>query len=156
LVFGGIILVVVSTTVGHPTLLTRLFYGAALVNAMAFDGDLPMYWSERRHDRDGWRRLQLEGGTSKIEPSRIRLLADDGSTIVERETYPLEAEKTLGICDTHSLLGARWWASNLQSEVLDSVESGRTSFVLEAQVGDTWRRVRLFDTGCRILDVGRA
>jgi hypothetical protein len=139
-----------------PSPLTRLAYDRALGNADVPGIDVPMYWSLRVHDRDGWRRLQLEGGTRSVTPSRIRVVTRGGGVVAEGATLPLVQGRTLGVCGTHDLLGSLWWARDLDPPVLASLFSGDGEYRVEAEMADGWRRVRLFDTGCRILDRGRA
>jgi hypothetical protein len=138
-----------------PPPLTRLAYAMELGNADAPGSDIPIYWSLRVHDRDGWMRLQLEGGTISVVPSRIRVVARSGPVIVEGPTQRLVRGQTLGACDTHDLLGSIWWARDLDPAVLASLSTGNGEYHVQAEMPDGWRRVRLFDSGCRIVDRGR-
>ncbi|HYV22582.1 MAG TPA: hypothetical protein VEN31_08000 [Candidatus Bathyarchaeia archaeon] len=104
------------------------------------------------HDDGDRHWMQLEGGTSDLVPSAVRLLDRNDEVVETRKFIPLAAGQK-----GHAKLvegepnGVAWVVFGVTDEVVEALDSGKPSpYRVEARVGDEWISTVLVDTGCRI------
>jgi hypothetical protein len=97
-----------------------------------------------------WR--QLEGGTSDLVPSAVRLLDRNDEVVETRRFIPLTAgQKGHAKVVEGEPNGVAWVVLGISDEVVAAVDAGKPSpYRVEAKVGDEWISTVLVDTGCRI------
>jgi hypothetical protein len=104
------------------------------------------------HDDGELHWAQLEGGTSDLVPSAVRLLDGNDEVLETRRCIPLaEGQKGHAPLEDGAAPGIAWVVLGIPAEVVAALDGGaRTAFRFEAKVGDEWLSARLTDTGCRI------
>jgi hypothetical protein len=104
------------------------------------------------HDDGDRHWMQLEGGTTDLVPTSVRVLDRNDEVVETRKFIPIapgqkghakiiEAEPT----------GVAWVVLGVSDEVVAALDAGKPSpYHVEAKVGDEWISTVLVDTGCRI------
>lgn len=93
--------------------------------------------------------IQLEGGTSDLTPSKVRLL-DDDTVIEERRCLTMEPGRRSHARPAGSEPGTVWVVIAAPPAMLRAIERGDGDrYRVEALVGDEWLDTELSDTGCR-------
>jgi len=104
------------------------------------------------HDDGDRHWMQLEGGTSDLVPSAVRLLDRNDEVVETRRFIPLAAgQKGHAKIVEGEPNGVAWVVLGISDEVVAAVDAGKPSpYRVEAKVGDEWISTVLVDTGCRI------
>ncbi|MDQ2912236.1 MAG: hypothetical protein M3T56_03165 [Chloroflexota bacterium] len=104
------------------------------------------------HDDGDRHWMQLEGGTSDLVPSAVRMLDRNDEVMETRKFIPLAAGQK-----GHAKLiegepnGVAWVVLGVGDEVVAALDAGKPSpYRVEAKVGDEWISTVLVDTGCRV------
>jgi hypothetical protein len=104
------------------------------------------------HDDGDRHWMQLEGGTTELVPTAIRLL-DRGDEVVEtRRFIPLASgQKGHAKIVEGEPNAVAWVVLGVTDEVVAALDAGKPSpYRVEAKVGDEWISTVLVDTGCRL------
>lgn len=120
----------------HPSLFTTRRFDA--MNASAGTaGAVAMFYSVETYNDT----FSLEGPRGDLAPSAVRILASSGDVVASGPTKHLDPARNIGVCPSHRPpLGTTWWSSTVPGALAgDLRSSGRTSFRIEARVGDSWR-----------------
>ena len=104
------------------------------------------------HDDGDRHWMQLEGGTTELVPSAVRLLDRNDEVIETRKFIPLAAgQKGHAKIVEGEPNGVAWVVLGVTDEVVAALDAGKPSpYRVEAKVGDEWISTVLVDTGCRI------
>src|SRR5437879_5338906 len=104
------------------------------------------------HDDGDRHWMQLEGGTSDLVPSAVRLLDRNDEVVETRRFIPLAAgQKGNAKTVEGEPNGVAWVVLGISDEVVAALDAGKPSpYRVEAKVGDEWISTVLVDTGCRI------
>ena len=104
------------------------------------------------HDDGDRHWMQLEGGTTELVPSAVRLLDRNDEVIETRKFIPLAAgQKGHAKIIEGEPNGVAWVVLGVTDEVVAALDAGKPSpYRVEAKVGDEWISTVLVDTGCRI------
>jgi hypothetical protein len=104
------------------------------------------------HDDGDRHWMQLEGGTSDLVPSAVRLLDRNDEVVETRRFIPLAAgQKGHAKIVEGEPNGVAWVVLGISDEVVAAIDAGKPSpYRVEAKVGDEWISTVLVDTGCRI------
>src|SRR5438445_1740400 len=105
------------------------------------------------HDDGDRHWMQLEGGTSELVPTSVRLLDRQDDVIETRKCIPLSAGQTghARIMEGEPSTGVAWVVLGISDEVVAAFDAGRPSpYRVQAKVGEEWVSSALVDTGCRI------
>src|SRR5437870_10857109 len=104
------------------------------------------------HDDGDRHWMQLEGGTTELVPSAVRLLDRNDEVIETRKFIPLAAgQKGHAKIVEGEPNGVAWVVLGVTDEVVAALDAGKPSpYRVEAKVGDEWISTLLVDTGCRI------
>jgi hypothetical protein len=96
--------------------------------------------------------MQLEGGTTELVPSAVRLLDRTDEVVETRNVIPLASgQKGHAKIIEGEPTGVAWVVLGVSDEVLTALDAGVPSpYRAEAKVGDEWLSTVLVDTGCRI------
>lgn len=104
------------------------------------------------HDDGDRHWMQLEGGTSELVPTAVRVL-DRNDEVVETRKFIAIAPGQKG----HAKIvegepnGVAWVVLGITDEVVAALDAGKASpYRVEAKVGEEWISTVLVDTGCRI------
>jgi len=104
------------------------------------------------HDDGDRHWMQLEGGTTDLVPSAVRLLDRNDEVVETRKFIPLAAgQKGHAKIVEGEPNGVAWVVLGVTDEVVAALDAGKPSpYRVEAKVGDEWISTVLVDTGCRI------
>jgi hypothetical protein len=104
------------------------------------------------HDDGDRHWMQLEGGTTELVPSAVRLLDRNDEVVETRKFIPLAAgQKGHAKIVEGEPNGVAWVVLGINDEVVAALDAGKPSpYRVEAKVGDEWISTALVDTGCRI------
>jgi hypothetical protein len=104
------------------------------------------------HDDGDRHWMQLEGGSSDLVPSAVRLLDRNDEVVETRRFIPLAAgQKGHAKIVEGEPNGVAWVVLGISDEVVAALDAGKPSpYRVEAKVGDEWISTVLVDTGCRI------
>ena len=104
------------------------------------------------HDDGDRHWMQLEGGSSDLVPSAVRLLDRNDEVVETRKFIPLAAgQKGHAKIVEGEPNGVAWVVLGISDEVVAALDAGKPSpYRVEAKVGDEWISTVLVDTGCRI------
>jgi hypothetical protein len=104
------------------------------------------------HDEGGRHWLQLEGGTSNLVPTSIRLIDHSDNVIETRRCIPLAAgQKGHARIIEGEPAGVAWVVIGISEEIVAALDAGKQSaYRVEARIGDEWVSSVLVDTGCRL------
>lgn len=104
------------------------------------------------HDDGDRHWMQLEGGTTELVPSHVRVLDQNDDVIETRKFIPLAPGQR-----GHAKLvegepnGVAWVVLGVSDEVVAALDAGQPSSLrVEAKVGEEWVSTVLLDTGCRV------
>ena len=104
------------------------------------------------HDDGDRHWMQLEGGTTELVPSSVRVL-DRNDEVMETRKFIAIAPGQKG----HAKIiegeptGVAWVVLGISDEVVAALDAGKPSpYRVEAKVGEEWVSTVLVDTGCRI------
>ena len=104
------------------------------------------------HDDGDRHWMQLEGGTSDLVPTSVRVLDQSDEVVETRKFIPLAAgQKGHARIIEGEPTGVAWVVLGVSDEVVAAFDAGKpSSFRVEVKVGDEWVSTVLVDTGCRI------
>ena len=104
------------------------------------------------HDDGDRHWMQLEGGTTELVPSAVRLLDRNDEVVETRKFIPLApGQKGHAKIVEGEPNGVAWVVLGVTDEVVAALDAGKPSpYRVEAKVGDEWISTVLVDTGCRI------
>jgi hypothetical protein len=104
------------------------------------------------HDDADRHWMQLEGGTTNLVPTDIRVLDQNDEIIELRKFIPLApGQKGHAKIIEGEPNGAAWVVLGVGDEVVAALDAGRPSpHRVEAKVGDEWVSTVLVDSGCRV------
>lgn len=104
------------------------------------------------HDDGDRHWMQLEGGTTELVPSAVRLLDRNDEVVETRKFIPLApGQKGHAKIVEGEPNGVAWVVLGISDEVVAALDAGKPSpYRVEAKVGDEWISTVLVDTGCRI------
>jgi hypothetical protein len=104
------------------------------------------------HDDGDRHWMQLEGGTTELVPSAVRLLDRNDEVVETRKFIPLApGQKGHAKIVDGEANGVAWVVLGISDEVVAALDAGKPSpYRVEAKVGDEWISTVLVDTGCRI------
>jgi hypothetical protein len=104
------------------------------------------------HDDGDRHWMQLEGGTSDLVPTSVRVLDQIDEVVETRKFIPLAAgQKGHARIIEGEPTGVAWVVLGVSDEVVAAFDAGKpSSYRVEVKVGDEWVSTVLVDTGCRI------
>jgi hypothetical protein len=104
------------------------------------------------HDDGDRHWMQLEGGTTDLVPSAVRMLDRNDEVVETRKFIPLApGQKGHAKVVEGEPNGVAWVVLGITDEVVAALDAGKASpYRIEAKVGDEWISTILADTGCRI------
>jgi hypothetical protein len=103
------------------------------------------------HDDGDRHWLQLEGGTTDLVPTSVRLLDRDDQVLETRRFIPLGGQKGHARIIEGEPNGVAWVVLGISDEMVAALDGGRPSpYRVEVKVGDEWVSTVLVDTGCRV------
>jgi hypothetical protein len=104
------------------------------------------------HDDGDRHWMQLEGGTSDLVPTSVRVLDQSDEVVETRKFIPLAAgQKGHARIIEGEPTGVAWVVLGVSDEVVAAFDAGKpSSYRVEVKVGDEWVSTVLVDTGCRI------
>jgi len=105
------------------------------------------------HDDGDRHWMQLEGGTSELVPTSVRLLDRQDNVVETRKCIPLSAGQKghARIMEGEPSTGVAWVVLGISDEVVAAFDAGKPSpYRVQAKVGEEWVSSALVDTGCRI------
>jgi hypothetical protein len=102
-------------------------------------------------DEGSERILYVDGGTTAgAEARAIQILDASGTVLVSGETRALDPAVNAGVCAGARARSPIWWSRTIPESVAEALRRhDYQTYVFQALVDGTWRRVRLTDTGCR-------
>jgi hypothetical protein len=104
------------------------------------------------HDDGDRHWMQLEGGTTDLLPTSVRVLDRNDQVIETRRFIPITpGQKGHARIIEGEPTGVAWVVLGIGDEVVAAFDAGEPSpYRVEAKVGDEWISTVLVDTGCRI------
>ena len=104
------------------------------------------------HDDGDRHWMQLEGGTSDLVPTSVRVLDQSDEVVETRKFIPLApGQKGHAKIIEGEPTGVAWVVLGVSDEVVAALDAGKPSpYRVEVKVGDEWVSTVLVDTGCRI------
>src|SRR2546421_7265302 len=104
------------------------------------------------HDDGDRHWMQLEGGTSELVPTSVRVLDRNDEVVETRKFIPIAAgQKGHAKIIEGEASGVAWVVLGVSDEVVAALDAGKPSpYRVEAKVGDEWISTVLVDTGCRV------
>lgn len=104
------------------------------------------------HDDGDRHWMQLEGGTTELVPTAVRVLDRSDEVVETRKFIPIAAgQKGHARIIEGEPNGVAWVVLGITDEVVAALDAGKPSpYRVEAKVGDEWISTVLVDTGCRI------
>jgi hypothetical protein len=104
------------------------------------------------HDDGDRHWMQLEGGTTALVPTAVRVLDQNDEVIETRKFIPLApGQKGHAKIIEGEPSGVAWVVLGVSDTVVAALDAGKPSpHRVEAKVGDEWISAVLVDTGCRI------
>ena len=105
------------------------------------------------HDDGDRHWMQLEGGTTELVPTAVRLLDRQDNVVESRKCIPLASGQKghARIIEGEPSTGVAWVVLGISDEVVAALDAGKTSpYRVEARIGDEWVSSTLVDTGCRL------
>jgi hypothetical protein len=104
------------------------------------------------HDDGDRHWMQLEGGTSELVPTEVRVLDRNDEVVETRKFIPIAAgQKGHAKIIEGEPTGVAWVVLGITDEVVAALDAGKPSpYRVEAKVGEEWISTVLVDTGCRI------
>jgi hypothetical protein len=105
------------------------------------------------HDDGDRHWMQLEGGTTELVPTAVRLLDRQDNVVESRKCIPLAAGQKghARIIEGEPSTGVAWVVLGISDEVVAALDAGKSSrYRVEARIGDEWVSSTLVDTGCRL------
>ena len=104
------------------------------------------------HDDADRHWMQLEGGTTDLVPSSVRLLDRNDEVVETRKFIPIApGQKGHAKIIEGEPTGVAWVVLGVSDEVVAALDAGKPSpYRVEAKVGEEWISTVLVDTGCRI------
>ncbi len=104
------------------------------------------------HDDGDRHWMQLEGGTTELVPTSVRVLDRNDGVVETRKFIPIAAgQKGHAKIIEGEPNGVAWVVLGISDEVVAALDAGKPSpYRVEAKVGDEWVSTVLVDTGCRI------
>lgn len=104
------------------------------------------------HDDGDRHWLQLEGGTSELVPTAVRLLDASDEVVETRKFIPLASgQKGHAKIIDGEPNGVAWVVLGVTSDVVAALDAGKPSpYRVQVKVGDEWISTVLLDTGCRL------
>ena len=104
------------------------------------------------HDDGDRHWMQLEGGTTDLVPTSVRVLDRNDEVIETRKFIPIAAgQKGHAKIIEGEPSGVAWVVLGVSDEVVAALDAGKPSpYRVEARVGEEWVSTVLVDTGCRI------
>ena len=104
------------------------------------------------HDDGDRHWMQLEGGTSELVPTAVRVLDQSDEVIETRRFIPIaRGQKGHARIIEGEPNGVAWVVLGVSDAVVAALDAGKPSpNRIEAKVGDEWISAVLVDTGCRI------
>jgi len=104
------------------------------------------------HDDGDRHWMQLEGGTTDLVPTSVRVLDRNDEVVETRKFIPIApGQKGHAKIIEGEPTGVAWVVLGVSDEVVAAVDAGKPSpYRVEAKVGEEWISTVLVDTGCRI------
>src|SRR5438309_8049240 len=105
------------------------------------------------HDDGDRHWMQLEGGTSELVPTSVRLLDRQDNVVETRKCIPLTPGQKghARIIEGEPPAGVSWVVLGISDEVVAALDARKPSpYRVQAKVGDEWISSVLIDTGCRL------
>ena len=104
------------------------------------------------HDDGDRHWMQLEGGTTELVPSAVRMLDRNDEVVETRKFIPLApGQKGHAKIIEGEPNGVAWVVLGVTDEVVAALDAGKPSpYRVEAKVDEEWISTVLVDTGCRI------
>lgn len=104
------------------------------------------------HDDGDRHWMQLEGGTSDLVPTAVRVLDRNDEVVETRKFIPIAAgQKGHAKIIEGEPSGVAWVVLGITDEVVAALDAGKPSpYRVEAKVGEEWISTVLVDTGCRV------
>jgi hypothetical protein len=104
------------------------------------------------HDDGDRHWMQLEGGTTELIPTSVRVLDRNDEVVETRKFIPIApGQKGHAKIIEGEPTGVAWVVLGVNDEVVAAVDAGKPSpYRVEAKVGEEWLSTVLVDTGCRI------
>jgi hypothetical protein len=104
------------------------------------------------HDDGDRHWMQLEGGTTDLVPTSVRVLDRNDEVVETRKFIPIApGQKGHAKIIEGEPTGVAWVVLGVSDEVVAAVDAGKPSpYRVEARVGEEWVSTVLVDTGCRI------
>ena len=104
------------------------------------------------HDDGDRHWMQLEGGTTELVPSSVRVLDRNDEVVETRKFIPIApGQKGHAKIIEGEPTGVAWVVLGVSDEVVAALDAGKPSpYRVEVKVGDEWVSTVLVDTGCRI------
>ena len=104
------------------------------------------------HDDGDRHWMQLEGGTTELVPTSVRVLDRNDEVVETRKFIPIAAgQKGHAKIIDGEPTGVAWVVLGVSDEVVAALDAGKPSpYRVEARVGEEWVSTVLVDTGCRI------
>lgn len=104
------------------------------------------------HDDGDRHWMQLEGGTTELVPTAVRVLDRNDEVIETRKFIPIApGQKGHAKIIEGEPNGVAWVVLGITDEVVAALDAGKPSpYRVEAKVGEEWISTILVDTGCRI------
>jgi hypothetical protein len=104
------------------------------------------------HDDGDRHWMQLEGGTSELVPTSVRVLDRNDEVVETRKFIPIApGQKGHAKIIEGEPSGVAWVVLGVSDEVVAALDAGKPSpYRVEVKVGDEWVSTVLVDTGCRI------
>ena len=104
------------------------------------------------HDDGDRHWMQLEGGTTDLVPTSVRVLDRNDEVIETRKFIPIApGQKGHARIIEGEPNGVAWVVLGVRDDVVAALDANKPSpYRVEAKVGDEWVSTVLVDTGCRI------
>ena len=104
------------------------------------------------HDDGDRHWMQLEGGTTDLVPTSVRVLDRNDEVVETRKFIPIApGQKGHAKIIEGEPTGVAWVVLGITDEVVAAFDAGKPSpYRVEAKVGEEWISTVLVDTGCRI------
>ena len=104
------------------------------------------------HDDGDRHWMQLEGGTTELVPTFVRVLDRNDEVVETRKFIPIApGQKGHAKIIDGEASGVAWVVLGVGDEVVTALDAGKPSpYRIEAKVEDEWISTVLVDTGCRI------
>jgi hypothetical protein len=104
------------------------------------------------HDDGDRHWMQLEGGTTDLVPTYVRVLDRSDEVVETRKFIPIAAgQKGHAKIIEGEPSGVAWVVLGVSDDVVAAFDAGKPSaYRVEVKVGDEWVSTVLVDTGCRV------